>query len=229
MAERKKYRVGVHQRGGQSGGIDLSGQKFGRLMAIRRIGTKRRSALWLCECSCGNTHETISSSLRSGSTQSCGCLALEVSSRVHTTHGLVKSDNPLERKAYNTLVGAIKRCHSPSHAAYGRYGGRGVTVCDEWRKDVTKFITDVGLPPTMKHTIDRINNDLGYFKGNCRWVTSDVQTRNKSDNIRFTVGGVTKVLSEWCREYGHPYSTVYNRLKRGMAIEQALTKEVKIR
>ncbi len=215
-------------RGGCSGGIDLSGQTFGRLTAVRRVGTRQRSAIWLCVCSCGNTREVISSNLRRGVTQSCGCLAKEVASSVHTTHGLVKSTNPLDRKAYRAIKGAVKRCYCLTHRAYARYGGRGIDVCDEWIKDVSAFVRDMGLPPTAKHTIDRIDNNLGYYKENCRWVTLDIQVRNKSDNVKFTIDGVTKVLSEWCREYGHPYSTVYNRLKRNnMDIVKALTDPVK--
>lgn len=199
---------------GRPGGLDLSGQTFGRLTAIKRVGTKSRSALWLCRCDCGNHKEIISSNLRRGVTQSCGCLALEVAKKVHTTHGLAKSSNPLERKAHRALAGAIRRCYCKTNKVYHRYGGRGLSVCEEWRADALAFVRDLGLPPTMKHTIDRIDNDKGYFKENCRWVTIDVQVRNKSDNLVFTVSGVTKVLSEWCREYGLPYSTVYNRLKR---------------
>jgi len=142
--------------------IDLTGQKFGRFVIIGQAGKdKWGKLLWLCRCDCGNETIVQGSNLKSGSVKSCGCLRRE---RL-TKHGYAK--NRKVAKIYTIWVTMIQRCTNPNNKKYKNYGGRGIKVCKHWRK-FENFLKDMGLPPTHKHQIDRINNDKGYRKSNCR-------------------------------------------------------------
>ena len=126
-------------------------------------------------------------------------------------------------KIYHLWNGMKARCHVPSHKAYANYGGRGIYVCDEWRKSLLKFIEDMGERPSDNHQIDRIDNDGPYCKENCRWVTAKVQTRNRSDNKFYEVDGKTLCLQDWAEESGIEITTLWARINRmGLTMEQAL-------
>ena len=162
---------------------DLTGQRFGRLVAIERAGsTPKREASWLCQCDCGRVVIVPSYNLRSGNTKSCGCFNSAESKRRFTTHG--KSTCRLHRVWDNMK----QRCYNPSNARYHQYGGRGITICDAWRFDFQSFY-DWAMShgydenaPKGKCTIDRIDNDKGYSPDNCRWVDMKVQRHNRSDS-----------------------------------------------
>lgn len=124
-------------------------------------------------------------------------------------------------RAYRIWTGMMSRCRNPRAHAFERYGGRGIMVCDRWL-DFAAFFEDMGDPPQGK-TLDRIDNERGYSKENCRWATSTEQNNNSSANVHVTAFGVTKPLKQWAAERRIKYTTLYARLFRSrMSAEQAI-------
>lgn len=152
--------------------VDIRGERFGHLVAIRKTGkTKHNHSLWKCVCDCGGTKITALQSLRSGSTKSCGCLHREIFKKIVTKHGMCYI------KGYSSWRCMNSRCYNPKDISYHNYGGRGITVCKRWL-DIKNFIFDMGERPEGL-TLERINNDKGYCKENCKWATYTEQSRNK--------------------------------------------------
>lgn len=152
---------------------DMTGQKFGRLLVIERSGRSTRGFVaWLCQCDCGGTKIADGGSLREGFVKSCGCLLIETAAERNFKHG--RCGTP-EHRAWKALRG---RCNNPNDPAYANYGGRGIRVCERWNS-FDNFLADMGLKPTPKHSIDRIDNNGNYEPGNCRWATDSQQNKNK--------------------------------------------------
>lgn len=189
---------------------NLTGQRFGRLLVKQRVSSKGGSR-WLCMCDCGNESIVFNSNLMSGRTKSCGCLMVESRSKGNNTkHGNAKGGLSPE---YRIWAGMMGRCNIKSSSAFARYGGRGITVCDEWR-DFERFLMDMGNKPGPEYTIDRINGSLGYSKGNCRWATYVTQANNMKSNRRIEFLGKNMTMSEWAREAGMEVSTLYQRIDK---------------
>jgi hypothetical protein len=176
--------------------VDITGQRFGRLTAIKRIGTKQRSVLWLCECDCGNLFHAVARSLRSGNTKSCGCIHSEQLAKrnyENRIHGDVDS------RLYGIWHGMKQRCCDPKRKDYKNYGGRGITICDEWVSDYAAFqewALKTGYDYNagyMQCTLDRIDTDGPYAPWNCRWVDAKTQANNrKNENVRRNANGTYK-------------------------------------
>ena len=132
------------------------------------------------------------------------------------THGMTDSAE------YHTWQNIKRRCRS-----YPTYINKGITVCPEWYNDFNQFYADMGDKPTPNHTIDRINNDLGYCPDNCRWATMKEQNNNKSNVRNYTIEGITLTLSEWCEEYNISFKSVDARVRRGWDISKALNTPVR--
>jgi hypothetical protein len=214
MAESKSTRRGPNFK-------DLTGQVFGRLTVLAFAGIKASRASWLCRCKCGTQKEVVGQHLLRGSSKSCGCLSREQSISRSTTHG--KFGTP----EYRTWTGIITRCCNSRNHGYARYGGRGITVCERWRSSFEAFYEDMGDRPSPRHSIERVNNGLGYSKENCVWATPSQQARNRRSNRLLTFNGQTKSLVEWAEELGMQPDTLGRRLKDGWSVERALTTPVR--
>jgi len=171
---------------------DLSGLRFGRLTVIERaslVGQGRPR--YLCKCDCGNTKVILGDALRQKgySVVSCGCFIKSVLlahaasckgkpgyHRIHGASGDANKKNIWPE--YHTWLGMRARCQNPKHHAFKYYGGRGITICDQWADNFLKFLEDVGRRPKGL-TLDRINNDGNYEPGNCKWSTWKEQANNK--------------------------------------------------
>lgn len=152
--------------------LDLTGQRFGRLIAIDRAPNIKDNGgswtAWLCKCECGAVVTVRTGCLRRGDTQSCGCLRSEII----TKHGGSASPE------YWVWHAMHQRCENPKHESYRNYGARGITVCERWR-EFADFIADMGPRPSPGHSIDRLDNDGPYEPGNCQWATKPEQGRNR--------------------------------------------------
>lgn len=124
---------------------------------------------------------------------------------------------------YRVWMSMIQRCTNPARRAYENYGGRGIRVCDAWRKSYVAFVCDVGLRPSPAHLLDRINNNGHYEPGNVRWSTRRDQNRNRRNVRLYTWRGETKCMAEWSQVSGVTYFRLRGRLDRGWSIEDALT------
>ena len=150
---------------------DSIGETYGRLLVVSLDRCRARKITFaVCRCVCGSEHRCALGNLRNGTATSCGCLRREVPN--HVTHGLSNAPE------YSCWKGMIDRCHNPNHTAFRHYGGRGISVCSRWRDSVEAFIEDMEARPKGK-SIDRIDNDLGYYKENCRWATARQQGQNR--------------------------------------------------
>lgn len=202
---------------------DLTGQRFGRLVVIEEVKKRKNGRiLWKCNCDCGNTKEIYGNALLRGSTKSCGCLHTEIVSERFRKYD--KDTTNLR----NVLQSMKQRCLNPNNTDYYLYGGRGITICNEWldknigMENFVNWSIKNGYKPGL--SIDRIDNDKGYSPDNCRWVDSIAQGRNKRTNHIITFKGETHCLSEWAELMGLPYSVLKNRINRyGWNIEEALT------
>lgn len=192
--------------------IDMFGDRFGRLIVESVSHSSNSGVYWTCVCDCGKRVSVLRGNLISGNVASCGCLHRDT----HTKHGKSKT------REYTNWTNMKRRCLSPSHVKFPDYGGRGITLCDEW-KNFDSFINDMGPAPTNKHTIDRINNDLGYTKENCRWASPKEQANNKRNNKLITAFGKTQTQAQWSRETGVSQQNIYSRLKRGFPPESAVS------
>lgn len=204
--------------------IDLTGKRFGRLLISQRADdNKWKDTRWLCKCDCGKEKIICGKSLKSSTTKSCGCLSKEISVQCNTKHGHTARGE--ESKTYASWKNINERCINPKNRYYHCYGGRGITVCQRWRK-FTNFLIDMGkVPPGYQ--IDRIDNNKGYCKSNCRWATKKEQARNRRDNHLETHNGKTQCLIEWAEEFGIASHVLRWRLKHGWSTGKALTTPVR--
>ena len=157
---------------------DVTGKKFGRLVATRRIGTTpTRNSLWEFRCECGENHIANLNEVKRKITNSCGCYRRDYCRKRMTTHG--EGGKVTITPEYRIWNGMKDRCFRKDSEEFNYYGGRGITVCDTWKLSFEKFLLDMGRRPSEKHSIDRINNDDGYYKENCRWATKSEQAENR--------------------------------------------------
>lgn len=198
---------------------EFVGHKYGMLTVTGFIERKCGHIIVSAVCDCGNTKERVSlNSMKAGDTFSCGCYRDKSLRDMCKTHGL--SDHPL----HNTWCGMISRCTNPGNAHYKNYGGRGITICNEWVDSFSSFYNwaiNNGWDFNLK--IDRINNDGNYCPENCRFVTRRENQNNRRNTIFVTHNGITKPLTHWAEEYNINRSVLRLRICNGWNIEDALT------
>lgn len=221
--------VNTHQTKGNTvlrllGGVnmirDLSGLRFGKLVAINVDHIKKckggSRVYWKCKCDCGNYKIVRNDCLTSGNTRSCGCM---------NTVDKQKPDSNRKHKLYRVYWSMKQRCFDEKSNHYDRYGGRGITMCEEWKNSYDEFYTwSIKNGYSEGLTIDRINNDGNYEPDNCRWITQAEQLNNISRNRNYEYNGKIQNISQWAREIGISVDTLYARLvKLNWPIEKALT------
>lgn len=200
----------------------LVGKRFGRLVVLEDLGSVRTGKKSYrrnvkCLCDCGNTTIVARSHLVTGHTQSCGCYQRDI----RITHG--QSNSHL----YHIWEQIKQRCCNPNDGGYANYGGRGIYLCDEWMNFEPFATWSYQNGYNRKLSIDRIDNNDGYFPQNCRWADSYQQMNNTSRNVFIAYNGHKKTISQWSRATGINYRTLHNRIFRsGWPIERALTEEV---
>lgn len=203
---------------------DISNMGFGRLTALGPTGRGSDGGiLWHCRCQCGKETVVAGAHLRSGHTTSCGCYQSDVTTKRSTSHGMSKT------KEYKTWLSMVKRCANLNDTSYADYGGRGITVHGEWQNDFEAFYNHIGPVPFDGATIDRINNERGYYPGNVKWSTQTEQARNRRNNTLLTHNGKTQSMSAWVEETGISRGAIQTRIKMGWPIDKVLTEPVRKR
>lgn len=191
---------------------DITGQRFGRLIALKYSGQGK----WFCQCDCGNKLLVKTNSLTSNHTKSCGCLK--------------NKHNMSNTRLYNIYSSIKQRCYYKKHQEYSRYGGRGIAMCEEWKNNPKSFF-DWAIENGYKNTltIDRIDINGNYTPKNCRWITLNMQQQVKSNCKFYTINGETHNLTEWAKIYGIKPKTIFNRVSHNWDIYKALTTPIDIK
>ena len=196
----------------------LKGQQFNNLTVISLHHKKKNKKyffeFYLCKCKCGNEVVVYKNDIKNGHTKSCGCL-----------RGRTKKHGLLNTRLYHIWQSMKARCFSNYYKNYSCYGGRGITVCEEWKNDFMQFY-EWAIKNGYKEnlTIDRIDVNGNYEPSNCRFITIKEQNRNKRNNVKIYYNGQEKCISEWAELFGIKKGLLYGRLKRGWPIERALNK-----
>lgn len=190
-----------------SGMKDITGVRFGKLVAIKPIENKN-GFYWLCQCDCGNTRNVYITKLQNGSVFSCGCEQRENNRNLQ--HGESGA------RIYKEYYGMMTRC-SPNCKQRKNYYDRGITVCEEWINNFQAFYNwsmENGYRDDL--TLDRIDNDGNYEPSNCRWATKKTQANNRRNNVFIEYMGEVKTMAQWCEFLGVDYGLVRNRHSRGI-------------
>lgn len=207
---------------------NLTGRRYGRLVVLDRAPNyesgclaRRSHVAWRCKCDCGAEVVVRTYGLTSGLTQSCKCRQRDTVRRRNTTHGYAsRKDQPPE---YGVWALMKSRCLNQKNKSFAYYGGRGITVCDRWL-DFEPFYADMGPRPSPEHSIERVDNSLGYEPDNCVWATDFEQMNNTRRNVYLEAFGKRQSVAQWARELGMSDRVLHARLVRhNWTVEKALT------
>lgn len=210
---------------------NLLGQKFGRLTVVERAGNKVSSSgfsrpYWKCLCECGNEVVAAASNLKRGNVKSCGCLQNEY----QHSHKVVQYKHGMSNtRLFRVWWGMHQRCKNPKVAYYKNYGGRGISVCDEWQEfgPFYEWAMANGFIESKSGkecSIDRIDSDGNYEPSNCRWVTNREQQKNKKTTKLYCFDGKSQLISEWAKEFGVTESMIRNQIWRGKTPSEVLSR-----
>jgi hypothetical protein len=179
------------------------------LSTVTRFGKRH----WVVECTCGNLSRALEGDLLKEKTTRC----------TECRQKLLRVENPTKTdKVYHVWCSMKRRCHNPNSKDYPRWGGRGIKVCQRWRDSYAAFCEDMG-PRPEGCSLDRIDNDGDYCPENCRWASSEAQSKNKRNNVWFDIDGRQMCLTEACAHYGIPATTYYERIKKGWEPQKAIS------
>jgi hypothetical protein len=198
--------------------IDITGKRFGRLVAVRDVGVSMGSRLWECLCDCGKTAEVTNRSLKNANTKSCGCLNADLVSarnKANATHGMTGTP---EWVSWDNM---IQRCTNANHKSFDDYGGRGIVVVPDWRS-FERFYADMGDRPAGT-TLDRREQNGNYDLGNCRWATLEQQSNNKRSSRFIVHAGRKQTVAQWAAEIGISRHALMFRSNNDWSVEEALT------
>ncbi len=202
----------------------LVGKQFGRLIVMEDGGTKSGKTVWICVCECGKRIEALSHNLNAGHIKSCGCFKQDF------IESVTKNYDKLTYKSWSSM---LTRCTNPNFHQFKDYGGRGITVCERWRRGEDGkpafecFLEDMGARPSKEHTIERERNNEGYYKGNCIWLLRELQPLNRRNNVNITWNGETHCVAEWSRKLGWDQGVLQSRIRLGWTTERAMTQPVR--
>ena len=189
--------------------VDKTNRRYGRLTVLKQDKTKTDAIYWVCKCDCGNYKSIKSSELHPGRIKSCGCLREEVLKRQQEqTHGEAKT------RLYSIWRGMKKRCYQPTSAGYKNYGGRGITVYEDWLCSYENFrdwAYENGYEDGL--SLDRINVNENYTPSNCKFSTYYQQVNNKRTNRKITYKNIQLTVSQWCTLTEVPKTTFYRKIK----------------
>lgn len=209
---------------------DLTGKRFDRLVVECIALKKNNRVYWKCKCDCGNFINVLAYNLTKKQTRSCGCYNKEKAKERMTKHGL--SRHPL----FSIWKAIKRRCYDTKSTSYKNYGGRGITVCDEWKNSYINFYNwamsngyknEKLKSGKNKWTIDRINNNGNYEPSNCRWTTDLVQSQNTRIVRKFNVFGEILTIEEMCKKYNINKYCLRTRIARNWDIEKAVLYPIK--
>lgn len=206
--------------------VDRTGERYGMLTVIERGGyyvspAGRKVVKWVCRCDCGNIIEVTGVHLHSGNSLSCGCYG-----RQQRLKAVKKGTHNKSRTRIYHIWQLMKyRCLNPAAANYSTYGGRGITVCDDWKsrngfESFYEWSVNNGYDDSL--SLDRIDVNGNYEPENCRWVDEETQHNNTQSSVKITYNGKTMTAAQWAREIGVDRHTIYDRLRKGLPIEEVL-------
>jgi hypothetical protein len=204
---------------------EIIGKRYGRLVVIGFACYRGKRKMVSTKCDCGKEKNIDYSALKSGATQSCGCLALETLAagrEKRKKHGQGIKGN--QTRLFRVWCAIIARCSNPNNQAYKNYGGRGIKVCERWSSEngFSNFFEDMGERPSENHSIDRIDNDNGYSPENCKWATRSEQLNNKRNNHRISVNGEEMTITQAANKYNKSFRLIKSRINLGWSILDAV-------
>lgn len=194
---------------------DWTAEKIGRLTVIEYAGcSSKRHYYWKCRCDCGNECVIRADALRTEHTTSCGCFHLERLKKRPTKHGMYRT------KLYRIWADMKTRCLNPNNKAYHLYGGAGRGLQEQRWHVFENWNEDMGATYEPGLTLERIDNEKGYSKANCKWATRSDQANNTRQCVWVTIEGSRRTLTQWAYHYGVSRKAVEGRRHRGWPIEQ---------
>ncbi|WP_159467997.1 hypothetical protein [Dyadobacter sp. 3J3] len=202
---------------------DLKGKKFGDLEVIKFSGySNSKKPQWVCVCSCGKQISVNGADLKAGKSKTCGCKRVSNIIKRCVTHGLSNRVSGKNR-LYSIWKGIKKRCYNQNEPGYKNYGGRGITMCDEWMDYMNFHLWATGNGYSDILSIERIRVNENYCPDNCKWATTEEQSNNTRRTIFLEHNGIRKPLSYWAKDLGVSRSALWNRLQR-MSFSEAIIK-----
>lgn len=194
-----------------------AGQRYGRLTVTgEEIRMQDGRAKLICVCDCGTVCEVAPGNLRAGNVRSCGCLSKDRSHKQLYVHG------DTGERLWHIWSGMRRRCEETCNKDYPRYGGRGISVCEEWHDYSIFKEWALSHGYNDKLTLDRIDSNGNYEPANCRWATAKEQNNNRRSNHILEYNGERHTISQWSELSGVPSKTLLYRINAGWTVEQAL-------